>query len=178
MKQLCLALLLCVLPLRSFAGTHSWVSVSGRADEPARVTRLQSMTDDLRGRLEINEKVHIVLVDHNPLVMSVETLSGRSGPFVITVDREFINELNDQELEAALAHELGHVWIYTHHPYLQTERLANDIAMRVTSRATLQPVYEKVWQRTGIRGNLAEFIGEEAPCQTLPLSSPLQNPCS
>lgn len=178
MKQLSFALLLCVLPLRSFAGTHGSEDLSGRADEPARITRLQSMTDDLRARLEINEKVHIVLVDHNPLVMSVETLSGRSGPFVISVDREFINELNDQELEAALAHELGHVWIYTHHPYLQTERLANDIAMRVTSRATLQPVYEKVWQRTGIRGNLAEFIGEEAPCQTPPLSSPLQNPCS
>jgi len=178
MKQLSIALLLCVLPLRSVAGAHGSEFVLRRADEPARITQIQTMTDDLRGRLQINEKVHIVLVDHNPLVMSVETLSGRSGPFVISVDREFINELNDQELEAALAHELGHVWIYTHHPYLQTERLANDIAMRVTTRATLQPVYEKVWQRTGIRGNLVEFIGEEAPCQTPPQSSPPQIPCS
>ena len=178
MKQLSLALLLCVLPLRSLAAASAVDDVSGRGDEPARITQLQQMTDTLRGRLEINEKVHIVLVDHNPLVMSVETLSGRSGPFVISVDREFINELTDQELEAALAHELGHVWIYTHHPYLQTERLANDIALRVISRATLQPVYEKVWQRTGIRGNLVEFIGEEAPCQTPPRSSPPQTPCS
>jgi len=92
-------------------------------------------------------------------VMSVETLGGRVGPFVITVDREFVGELGHDEIEAALAHELGHVWIYTHHPYLQTERMANDIAMRVISRSAFEPVYEKVWRRTGIRGNLAEFIG-------------------
>jgi len=81
-------------------------------------------------------------VDHNPLVMSVEPLSGRSGPFVVSVDREFIEELSDQELEAALL-----------------------------------PVYEKVWQRTDIRGNLAEFIAG-APCQTPPQSSPSSSPCS
>ena len=123
------------------------------------IVSLQDRTDDLRRRLEIAERVHVTLVDHNPLVMSVETLNGRGGPFVITVDREFIEELTDEEIEAALAHELGHVWIYTHHPYLQTERLANDIAMRVVSRTAFEPVYEKVWQRTGIRGNLIEFIG-------------------
>jgi predicted Zn-dependent protease len=92
-------------------------------------------------------------------VMSVETLSGRTGPFVITIDRQFIEELSREEVEAALAHELGHVWIYTHHPYVQTERLANDIAMRVVSRSAFEPVYEKVWSRTGIRGNLIEFLG-------------------
>jgi hypothetical protein len=51
------------------------------------------------------------------------------------------------------------VWIYTHAPYVQTERLANDVAMRVINRATFEPVYEKVWARTGVRGNLIEFLG-------------------
>jgi hypothetical protein len=120
---------------------------------------LQDLTDDLRGKLEIKERVLVTLVDHNPLVMSVETLAGRTGPFIITIDRDFINELSPAEAEAAIAHELGHVWIYTHHPYLQTERLANDIAMRVISRSAFEPVYEKVWQRTGVRGNLIDFIG-------------------
>jgi len=92
-------------------------------------------------------------------VMSVETLAGRTGPFVISVDRDFIHELNNHEAEAAIAHELGHVWIYTHAPYVQTERLANDIAMRVIDRSAFEPVYEKVWSRTGIRGNLIEFLG-------------------
>jgi len=130
-----------------------------RGDSPAEIVVLQDVTDDLRSRLQITERVHIELVEHNPLVMSVETLAGRTGPFVITVDRDFIHELNSSEAEAAIAHELGHVWIYTHAPYVQTERLANDIAMRVIDRSAFVPVYDKVWARTGIRGNLIEFLG-------------------
>jgi ribosomal protein S28E/S33 len=42
---------------------------------------------------------------------------------------------------------------------VQTERLANDVAMRVISRSVFVPVYEKVWQRTGVRGNLIDVIG-------------------
>ncbi|HYB96722.1 MAG TPA: hypothetical protein VEC39_17240 [Vicinamibacterales bacterium] len=152
-----------LLPLRSETAPRSVENWIGRAAPAAEVTVLQDMTDDLRARLQIAESVHITLVDHNPLVMSVETLAGRTGPFVITVDRDFVHELNYDELEAAIAHELGHVWIYTHHPYLQTERLANEIAMRVIDRKAFEPVYEKVWQRTGIRGNLIEFIGPPTP---------------
>lgn len=97
-------------------------------------------------------------VRHNPLVMSVETTAGRNGPFVISVDRQFVHALSDEELEGAIAHELGHVWIYSNFPYVQDERLANEIALRVTKRSVLEPVYEKVWQRIGIRGNLAEYL--------------------
>ena len=146
------ALLLWLLPLRLDA-------LPAPAAEKLEIVALQDLTDELRTRLQIGERVHVTLVDHNPLVMSVETLAGRTGPFIITVDREFIGELNHEEVEAALAHELGHVWIYTHAPYVQTERLANDIAMRVVSRSAFEPVYEKVWARTGIKGNLIEFIG-------------------
>jgi len=130
-----------------------------RGNSPSEIVVLQDVTDDLRLRLQIAERVHIELVEHNPLVMSVETLAGRTGPFVITIDRDFINELNPSEAEAAIAHELGHVWIYTHAPYVQTERLANDVAMRVIDRSAFVPVYDKVWARTGIRGNLIEFLG-------------------
>ena len=133
----------------------------GRDERIAETERLQQLTDTLRRRLNILERVLVTVVDHNPLVMSVETLSGRSGPFVITADADFIGSLSEEELQAAVAHELGHVWIYTHHPYLQTERLANDIAMRVITPDVLVPVYEKVWKRTGARGNLAEYISFE-----------------
>jgi hypothetical protein len=152
-------LLLWLLPLRSAEMPVVSDALNGRVADTTTVVSLQDLTDDLRGRLQITERVHVTLVDHNPLVMSVETLGGRTGPFVISVDRAFIFELNQEEIEAALAHELGHVWIYTHHPYQQTERLANDIAMRVVRRAAFEPVYEKVWARTGIKGNLIEFIG-------------------
>ena len=158
MNELGVVLMLWLLPLR----LHP-VSVGGSAPiAPVEVKpeiALQEITDDLRMRLEITERITVTLVDHNPLLMSVETLGGRVGPFVITVDRDFISELGHDEISAAVAHELGHVWIYTHYPYLQTERMANEVAMRVINRSAFEPVYEKVWRRTGIRGNLAEFIG-------------------
>lgn len=159
MNNLGVVLLFALLPLRLDlfpAGSDVW---NGSGIERSEVVVLQELTDDLRTRLRIAEQVQVTLVHHHALVMSVETLAGRSGPFVITVDRGFISELSKAETEAALAHELGHVWIYTHHPYLQTERLANDIAMRVIDRSAFEPVYKKVWQRTGIAGNLIEFLG-------------------
>ncbi len=146
MKHLAIALVVCLLPLRLSAQS---------------VDSSQAVTDGLRHRLEILEKVYFTLVDHNPLVMSVETLAGRSGPFVITADKAFVRSLKPEELAAAIAHELGHVWLYTHHPYLQTEKLANDVALRVTSAEVLAPVYEKVWRRLGSRGNFAEYVSLE-----------------
>lgn len=125
-----------------------------------RTEELQSVVDGLRVRLEILEPVRVSLVDANPLVISVETIGARSGPFWIKADLAFLQTLSPAETEAAIAHELGHVWIYTHHPYLQSERLANDIALRVVSRTALEPLYEKAWKRTGIKGSLVEFIGQ------------------
>jgi hypothetical protein len=163
MNHLGVVLLLWLAPLRLEslpAASEVW---TGRGSVRSEIASLQDLADGLRGRLDIKERVHVTVVDHNPLVMSVETLAGRTGPFVITIDRDFIRELNAEETEAAIAHELGHVWIYTHHPYVQTERLANDIAMRVISRAAFEPVYKKVWARTGIAGNLVDFIGPALP---------------
>jgi hypothetical protein len=165
MNHLGVVLLLWMLPLRSEVlppASENWI---GPAAEPSEIVLLQELTDDLRQRLEIKEQVQISLVDHNPLVMSVETLSGRTGPFVISIDRKFISELGPQEVEAAIAHELGHVWIYTHPPFVQTERKANEVALRVINRSAFAPVYEKVWQRTGIRGNLIDFLGPPAQQQ-------------
>jgi hypothetical protein len=46
------------------------------------------------------------------------------------------------------------VWIFTHHPFLQTEAGANDIALRLVSRDALTGVYDKVWRRAGAKGAL------------------------
>jgi len=158
MSKKWVVLLLCASALHLMPSAIAAERGESRDERKAEVERLQQVTDALRVRLSILERVLATVVDHNPLVMSVETLSGRSGPFVITADAAFVESLSEEELQAAVAHELGHVWIYTHHPYLQTERLANDIAMRVISSDVLVPVYEKVWKRTGARGNLAEYI--------------------
>jgi hypothetical protein len=161
MNQRWVVLLLCAASLLVSPAAGNADDVKSAAPRTIDTDQLQQMTDALRRRLNILERVLVTVVDHNPLVMSVETLAGRSGPFVISADAQFVRSLSNEELQAALAHELGHVWIYTHHPYLQTERLANDVALRVISSDVLVPVYEKVWQRTGARGNLAEYISFE-----------------
>jgi predicted Zn-dependent protease len=79
------------------------------------------------------------------------------------MERAFLAALSDEELSAVVAHELGHVWVSTHHPYLQTERLANTIAMRVVSRDSLERVYEKMWARDGRKGDLLAFLGPRTP---------------
>jgi hypothetical protein len=50
------------------------------------------------------------------------------------------------------------VWVFTHHPYLQTEKLANQIAMRVVARDSLVSVYHKLWEHGGTKGDLKSFL--------------------
>ena len=121
-------------------------------------TRIQEIVDDFMARLTLNERVAISVVPRNPMMLSVEFDDTKTG-FLMSLDEEFVNELTDEELRAAIAHELGHVWIFTHHPYLQTEALANQIAQRLVTRDELVQVYEKVWSRLGTKGDLARFVG-------------------
>ena len=120
----------------------------------ARERRLQDRMDEFRRRLAIPDDVAVSIVPENALVVSVERLKDRDRGFTATFDAAFLDGLNDDDLGAVIAHELGHVWIFTHHPYLQTEELANEIALRVVSRESLDRVYEKVWKRTGTKGDL------------------------
>jgi hypothetical protein len=122
---------------------------------------LQSLLDDVRNRLGIDRAVSVELVLKNPHIVSVATPKENGAPFTVMVEESVLGLLTRDELEAAMAHELGHVWVFTHHPYLQTELLANQVAMRVVGRETLIRVYEKVWARDGQKGNLIRFLGEE-----------------
>jgi hypothetical protein len=122
--------------------------------------RIQSLVDEFRGRLDMPHEVVVSIVPRNALLVSVEPMKDRRGAFLLSFESDFIDLLSDDELEAVVAHELGHVWIFTHHPYLQTEGLANQIAMRLVSRASLEHVYDKVWKHDGERGDLARFLGE------------------
>ena len=83
----------------------------------------------------------------NPKLFSVAPVEHRAGTFLLEVEEGFAQGLSDTELRAAVAHELGHVWIFTHFPFLQTEELANDIAARLVRREDLAPLYDKVWKR-------------------------------
>ena len=129
-------------------------AVPGGEPLPAKESRLQTVVDTIRERLAIAEAVSVTLVPSNRLIVSVERHRDRAAGFVMSMEDTFVAQLSDVELEAVIAHELGHVWIYTHHPYLQTEEGANEVALKVVDRQTLTDVYEKVWSRIGERGSL------------------------
>jgi hypothetical protein len=145
---------LLVLPARTLA-QDGWTMPPA---ERSAVT-IQRLVDDLRSRLAIDSSVSVSIVPSNARIVSVSPPRATDRPFELVMEGAFLNALSDDELSAAVAHELGHVWVSTHHPYLQTERLANTIAMRVVSRDSLERVYEKMWARGGRKGDLLAFLG-------------------
>jgi len=122
--------------------------------------RIRAIVDRFRQDLSIRERVFISIVARNEKLVSVERSKERRGGYVLSFDETFLNGLDDNELTASIAHELGHVWIFTHHPYLQTELLANQIALRVVSRENLEKIYEKIWKNKG-KGDIKEFLGDD-----------------
>ena len=100
-----------------------------------RARRAEEIVADLSAALAIHRRVQLSVVVHHPLIFSVEPLDAAKKQFRLSMDLGFLLMLDDDELRAALAHEMGHVWIFTHHPFLQTERLANSIGERVVRRA-------------------------------------------
>lgn len=119
--------------------------------------RVEQTIETLQARLGIDGEITAVLVDSHPLVVAVERDPGLRGVYRLSLEASFLDGLTDDELNAVIAHELGHVWIYTHHPFLQTEQLANQIAMRVVDRQTIEAVYNKVWTRVGKEGSVPRF---------------------
>ena len=121
--------------------------------------RIQEIVNEFMAKLNMADKVAVAVVPTNPLMVSVG-YPDDSTTFLLSVEEDFIGELTREELEAAIAHELGHVWIFTHHPFLHTEMLANQIAQRLVPRSSLVQVYEKLWKRQGTEGDLSRFVGD------------------
>jgi hypothetical protein len=134
-------------------------AASGESSSAAAVEtrRLQKLVDAMRAHLEVTHEVTIGLVEKNPLLASIEPVKGREGAFELSLEQAFFERLTEDELRAVLAHELGHVWIFTHFPYLQTEQLANQIALRLVTRESLEKVYGKVWPHAADAGSLPRF---------------------
>jgi hypothetical protein len=130
------------------------------AELPADRDRVQSVVDEFRARLSIPQDIQVSIVATNTLLVSVQRQAGNEG-FLLAFEEAFLRQLNEEEIRAVVAHELGHVWIFTHHPYLQTEQLANGIAMRLVTRESLEPIYEKVWKRVGATGDIGRYLGDQ-----------------
>jgi hypothetical protein len=141
---------------------HAGPLLAKQPDDRSRA--IKSIIREFRTQLKMPLNVRERIVRVNDRMVSVEHIRGKSGDiglFVICFDERFLASLSAEELRAAIAHELGHVWIYTHHPYLHTEALANEIAMKLVSRESLEKTYMKLWTQTGVTGNIEEFIAPE-----------------
>ena len=123
------------------------LAYSSAAHAADQLERIQRVVADLKSQLAISQTVDVKMVETNARLFSIAPVENARGTFLLSVEEDFAEALDDVELRAAVAHELGHVWIYTHFPYLQTEELANDIASRVIGRDTLAPLYSKVWKK-------------------------------
>jgi hypothetical protein len=159
-----LTLVVCSFSVRTFAAERASSTTVPEG-------KLQAIVSALKSRMEITSPIVVSIVPTNPLMMSVEAPTDARQTFLLSVEASFLDTLTDDELEAAVAHELGHVWIFTHHPFLQTEELANKIAMRAVTRETLQRVYAKVWERGGTKGDLAWFLGDAPSGSTAGLAT-------
>jgi hypothetical protein len=139
---------------KKLSGSEGPEGPTAREALVARETQIQDLVNKLKIRMSIPDTVVASIVEQNQLVVSVERAKDGAGGFSLSIQRDFLDGLTTDEIDAIIAHELGHVWIFTHHPFLQTEELANQIAMQVVPQDTLAAVYEKVWKRVGRKGNL------------------------
>jgi len=128
-----------------------------------RAKRAQEIIEDLRAELAIDQKVQMAIVAVDPFVFSAKPIDMQKDGFLVSMEIGFLLELEDDELRAALSHELGHVWIFTHFPFLQTERLANEIGERAVYRGSFENLYSKLWKYEGTRGvPFAELLGPDS----------------
>jgi hypothetical protein len=121
---------------------------------------IQKRVNVLLTRLSMPRSVHVEVVPSNSRLASVKPVDEDCTTFHLVLDGSFLESLSEDELTASLAHELGHVWVFTHHPYLHTEALANQIALRVVARDSLVRLYAKIWQREGLESDLGRVLGD------------------
>ena len=128
------------------------------ADAGTRVEEIKQIVQSFAGQLGITQPVTVSVVPTNSRLASAERIPKGEEAFQISFEEAFLRTLDHEDLTAAVAHELGHIWIFTHFPFLQTEPLANRQALKLVSRNNLQAVYEKIWKWKGEKGNLERVL--------------------
>jgi hypothetical protein len=122
--------------------------------------RAQELADELRPALSIDSPVTVNVVITHPLVFAVKPVDSQKSHYELSMEMGFLLQLDEDELRAAMAHELGHVWVFRHHPYLQTERLANTIGERLVKRDSFEKLYRKLWMYEGTPGvDMDQLLG-------------------
>jgi hypothetical protein len=132
------------------------------------VEHITAIADELRGQLQIQQQVRVTIAPENNRMLSVEPVGEKGdgvASFDMVFDDTFVSSLDEEELRAAIAHELGHVWIFLHHPYLHTEPLANEIAARVVDVESLRRLYKKLWAHLGVTARTDEVLPSKSAAQ-------------
>ena len=119
---------------------------------------LEAIAEKFHKQLNLPVIVLVSIVSKDNHLVSVQRSKELKDTFIIQFERDFLSALAEEEMEAVIAHEMGHIWIFTHHPYLQTEALANQKASELVPRESLRKVYEKVWRIEGQKGTFDEFL--------------------
>jgi len=120
-------------------------------DSQIQLARIRLIADEFRAQFGIQERIEIAIVRGDSRLVSVRRSKAEKGVFLLSFDADFLSTLDREEVHAAVAHEVGHVWIFTHRPYLQTEALANRKALALVSEESLEKVYRKVSEFGGQR---------------------------
>ncbi|RPJ56853.1 MAG: hypothetical protein EHM23_22380 [Acidobacteria bacterium] len=129
-------------------------------DSQIQLGRIRLIVDEFRARVGIEERIEIAIVPDDRRLVSVCRSKEDKGVFLLSFDADFLSTLDREELYAAVAHEFGHIWIFTHRPYLQTEALANSKALVLVSEESLEKVYLKVSEFGGKRQTLSTIRAE------------------
>src|SRR5262245_35947815 len=95
-------------------------SAAGGDRSEINAKRIKDVVDEMKKELGISQDIEAVVVAKNDLLVSVEPVQYHKGVLQMSFEAGFLNTLDDSDIRAVVAHELGHVWIFTHHPYLQT----------------------------------------------------------
>jgi hypothetical protein len=136
-------------------GVSAFVPISSQSLE---AEKLALLATKFRSRLAITAKVRVAIVPENPRLASVRPVPKQRESFLLEIDESFLATLSDDEKQAVIAHEMGHVWIFTHHPYVHSEALANEKAQQLVSKESLANVYEKVWALDGHPDSLSKYL--------------------
>jgi hypothetical protein len=141
-----------------------------------KTARAREFVDRLRAELAITSEIDLTLVRYHPLVFTVQPEDSRKRRFRLSMEAGFLLTLDDDELLGAMAHEMGHVWIFTHHPFLQTEMLANEIGQKVVPRRNFEKVYTKLWAYERTSGvPMDELLGPAAGADSTATQGPDAN---
>src|SRR5258708_2500566 len=70
--------------------------------------RLSEIVRSLCAPLQISDVVEVRIDEKNDKMVSSEPLTGPAHGYRISFDRQFLDTLDDDEIQAAIAHELGH----------------------------------------------------------------------